>query len=50
MLFNEDRNQTDLHRFKPNSCTAFIDEQSNPWNHLQLQDAMRRHRGAKQLR
>jgi len=25
-----DRNKTDLHRFKPNSRKALIDEQSNP--------------------
>ena len=46
----EDRNQTDLHRFKPNSCTVLIGEQPNPWNLLQLQDTISRHRGAKHFR
>jgi len=27
-----------------------MDEQSNPWNRLQLQDVMSRHRGAKRFR
>jgi len=37
-------------RSKPNSRTTFIGEQPNPWNLLQLQDVMSRHRGAKLLR
>jgi hypothetical protein len=39
-----------LRRTKPNSRTAFIGEQPNPSNLLQLEDAMSRHRGAKRLR
>ena len=42
-----DRDQTDSHRSKLRSCTAFISEQLNPWNRLQLQDAIIQHRGAK---
>ena len=45
-----DRIRTVLQRSKPNSCTALIGEQPNPWNLFQLQDAISRHRGAKQLR
>jgi len=45
-----DRNQTDSHRFKPNSCTALVDEQSNPLKLLHLKDATSRHRGHKQKR
>ena len=45
----EDRNQTVSRRSKPNSRTTFIGEQPNPWNLLQLQDVMSRHRGAKRL-
>ncbi len=43
----EDRDQTVSRRFEPSSRTALIDEQSNPWDLLQPQDAMSRHRGAK---
>ena len=46
----EDRNQTVSRRSKPNSRTTLIGEQPNPWNLLQLQDVMSRHRGAKRLR
>jgi len=46
----KDRIRTVSQRTKPNSRTAFIGEQPNPWNLLQLQDAMSRHRGAKRLR
>jgi len=42
-----DNTQTVLQRSKPSSRNAFIDEQSNPWNLLQFQDALNRHRGAK---
>ena len=42
-----DRDQTVSRRFKPSSRTALMGEQPNPWNLLQLQDAMSRHRGAK---
>jgi hypothetical protein len=45
-----DRNQTVSRRFKPNSRTTLIGEQPNPWNLLQLQDVMSRHRGAKRFR
>jgi len=45
-----DRDQTVSQRSKPNSCTALIGEQPNPWNLLQPQDAISRHRGAKQFR
>ena len=48
--FMADRDQTVLQRFKPNSRTTFIGEQPNPWNLVQLQDVMSRHRGAKRLR
>ena len=37
-------------RFEPSSRTALIGEQPNPWDLLQPQDAMSRHRGAKPLR
>ena len=46
----EDRDQTVSRRFEPSSRTALIDEQSNPWDLLQPQDAMSRHRGAKPRR
>ena len=46
----KDRIRTVSQRTKPNSRTAFIGEQPNPWNLLQLQDAMSRHRGAKRPR
>jgi len=45
-----DRNQTDLHRFKPSSRTALINEQLNPLKMLLYKDAMNRHRGDKQKR
>ncbi len=37
-------------RFEPNSRTSLIGEQPNPWDLLQPQDVMSRHRGAKQRR
>jgi hypothetical protein len=43
----EDRDQTVSRRFEPSSRTALIGEQPNPWDLLQPQDAMSRHRGAK---
>ncbi len=46
----EDRDRTVSRRSEPSSRTALIDEQSNPWDLLQPQDAMSRHRGAKQPR
>src|SRR5882724_10194888 len=42
-----DRDQTVSRRSEPNSRTALIGEQPNPWDLLQPQDAMSRHRGAK---
>jgi len=45
-----DRDRTVSRRSKPSSRTTFLGEQPNPWNHLQLQDVMSRHRGAKRLR
>ena len=45
-----DRDRTVSRRSEPNSRTALIGEQPNPWDLLQPQDAMSRHRGAKQLR
>src|SRR5437763_7427812 len=45
-----DRDRTVSRRSEPSSRTALIGEQPNPWNLLQLQDAMSRHRGAKPLR
>jgi len=45
-----DRIQTVLRRSKPNSRTTFIGEQPNPWDLLQPQVVMSRHRGAKPFR
>ena len=42
-----DRDQTVSRRFKPSSRTALMGEQTNPWDLLQPQDAVSRHRGAK---
>src|SRR3569832_2200881 len=42
----EDRDRTVSRRSKPSSRTALIGEQPNPWDLLQPQDAMSRHRGA----
>ncbi len=42
-----DRDRTVSRRSKPSSRTALIGEQPNPWDLLQPQDAMSRHRGAK---
>ena len=42
-----DRDQTVSRRSEPSSRTALIGEQPNPWDRLQPQDAMSRHRGAK---
>ena len=46
----EDRDRTVSRRSEPSSRTALIGEQPNPWDLLQPQDAMSRHRGAKQPR
>jgi hypothetical protein len=45
-----DRDRTVSRRSKPNSRTTLIGEQPNPWDLLQPQDVMSRHRGAKQPR
>ena len=45
-----DRDQPVSRRFEPSSRTALIGEQPNPWDLLQPQDAMSRHRGAKLCR
>ena len=45
-----DRDRTVSRRSKPSSRTALISEQPNPWDLLQPQDAMSRHRGANPLR
>src|SRR4030043_1981841 len=45
-----DRDQTVSRRFEPSSRTTLIGEQPNPWDLLQPQDAMSRHRGAKPRR
>src|ERR1700750_97435 len=42
-----DRDRPDSRRSKPSSRTALMGEQPNPWDRLQPQDAMSRHRGAK---
>ena len=42
-----DKDRTVSRRSEPSSRTALMGEQPNPWNRLQLQDAMSRHRGAK---
>ncbi len=45
-----DRDRTVSRRFEPNSRTTLIGEQPNPWDLLQPQDVMSRHRGAKLCR
>ena len=46
----EDKDQTVSRRSEPSSRTTLIGEQPNPWDLLQPQDVMSRHRGAKQPR
>ena len=46
----EDKNQTVSRRSEPSSRTSLIGEQPNPWDLLQPQDEMSRHRGAKHPR
>ena len=46
----EDRDRTVSRRSKPSSRTALMGEQPNPWDLLQPQDAMSRHRGAERRR
>ena len=45
-----DRDRTVSRRSKPSSRTTLIGEQPNPWDLLQPQDVMSRHRGAKRCR
>ena len=45
-----DKDQTVSRRFKPSSRTTLIGEQPNPWDLLQPQDKMSRHRGAERNR
>src|ERR1041384_4558656 len=42
-----DRLRSVSRRSEPSSRTALMGEQPNPWDRLQPQDAMSRHRGAK---
>ena len=46
----KDRDQTVSRRFKPSSRTTLIGEQPNPWDLLQPQDKLSRHRGAEHCR
>ena len=50
ILRPRDRDRTVSRRSEPSSRTALMGEQPNPWDLLQPQDAMSRHRGAKPLR
>ena len=45
-----DRDRTVSRRSEPSSRTALMGEQPNPWDRIQPQDAMSRHRGAKPRR
>ena len=45
-----DRDQTVSRRFEPSSRTSLNGEQPYPWDRLQPQDEMSRHRGAKHRR
>ena len=45
-----DMDRTVLRRSEPSSRTTFMGEQPNPWDLLQPQDVMSRHRGAKLCR
>ena len=45
-----DRDRTVSRRSEPSSRTTLIGEQPNPWDLLQPQDEMSRHRGAKHCR
>src|SRR4029079_16817956 len=46
----EDRDRTVSRRSEPSSRTTLIGEQPYPWDLLQPQDVMSRHRGAKRCR
>ena len=43
----EDKDRTVSRRSEPSSRTTLMGEQPNPWDLLQPQDVMSRHRGAK---
>ena len=45
-----DRDRPVSRRSEPSSRTALMGEQTNPWDRLQPQDSMSRHRGAKPRR
>src|SRR5574342_1082452 len=45
-----DRDRPVSRRSEPSSRTALMGEQPNPWDRIQPQDAMSRHRGAKPRR
>ena len=45
-----DRDRTVSRRSEPSSRTTLMGEQPNPWDLLQPQDVMSRHRGAKHRR
>ena len=45
-----DKDRTVSRRSEPSSRTTLIGEQPNPWDRLQPQDVMSRHRGAKHRR
>ena len=45
-----DKDRTVSRRSEPSSRTTLIGEQPNPWDLLQPQDVMSRHRGAKRRR
>src|SRR4029077_9498951 len=45
-----DTDQTVSRRFEPSSCTTLTGEQPDPWDLLQPQDVISRHRGAKPRR
>jgi hypothetical protein len=45
-----DTDRTVSRRSKPSSCTTLTGEQPDPWDLLQPQDVISRHRGAKPLR
>ena len=44
-----DKDQTVLRRFEPSSRTSLTGEQPDPWDLLQPQDEMSRHRGSVRL-
>ena len=50
LYYMADRDKTVSRRFKPSSRTTLNGEQPYPWDLLQPQDVMSRHRGAKPRR